>query len=45
MASNESARDGSVDQWKRQRLIGVGADLVIPDYQQIDSLLNYLWGG
>ena len=45
VASNESARDGSVDQWKRQRLIGVGADLVIPDYQQIDSLLNYLWRG
>jgi len=44
VASNESARDGSVDQWKRQRLVGVGADIVVPDYQQVDTLMKYLWG-
>lgn len=44
VASNEAARDGSVDQWKRQRLVGVGADIVIPDYQQVDTLMKYLWG-
>ncbi|MCA9041213.1 MAG: HAD family hydrolase [Planctomycetaceae bacterium] len=43
VASNESAKDGSVDEWKRERLIGVGAHIVIPDYQQVDTLFSYLW--
>lgn len=43
VASNESDKDGTIDEWKRNRLIGVGAHIVIPDYQEIDKLLAHLW--
>ncbi len=45
VASNESERDGSVDRWKRDRLTGVGADIVIPDYREHRRLLSYIWNG
>lgn len=45
VASDESGRSGRPDPWKRERLIGVGADLVIPDFQDYRPLLDYLWGG
>jgi len=35
---------GELDAWKRQRLAGVGADLIIPDFQEHETLLAYLWG-
>ena len=44
VASDEAGRSGKPDQWKRDRLIGVGADLVIPDYQDWRQLIAYLWG-
>lgn len=43
VASDEAGRSGRPDAWKRDRLIGVGADLVIPDYRDWDVLLRYLW--
>jgi phosphoglycolate phosphatase len=33
------------DEWKRQRLIGVGADYVIPNYLQWEELLEMVMGG
>lgn len=33
----------TVDQWKRQRLIGVGADYIIPNYLCHDTLLETLF--
>ena len=42
VASDESGRSGRSDPWKRQRLIGVGADIVIPDYGHASTLLPYL---
>ena len=45
VASDETARSGRCDAWKRERLIGAGADLVIPDYGDAEALLNYLWDG
>ncbi|MCS7313972.1 MAG: HAD family hydrolase [Bryobacterales bacterium] len=33
-----------VDQWKRNRLIGVGADLIVPNYLCRDELLAILFG-
>jgi phosphoglycolate phosphatase-like HAD superfamily hydrolase len=45
VASNEAARDGSVDRWKRDRLVGVGADVVIPDYRDWKALVEYVWEG
>ncbi len=44
VASDEIHRSGQCDPWKRQRLIGAGADLVIPDYRDYQALLAYLWG-
>lgn len=44
VASDEVRRSGQPDPWKRDRLIGAGADLVIPDYQDYRALLDYLWG-
>ena len=43
VASDEAGRGGKPDPWKRERLIGVGADLVIPDYQDTPALIDYLW--
>jgi phosphoglycolate phosphatase-like HAD superfamily hydrolase len=42
VASNEPARCG-LDQWKRNRLIGVGADIIIPDYRDGQKLLELLF--
>jgi phosphoglycolate phosphatase-like HAD superfamily hydrolase len=43
VASDEAARRG-VNQWKRERLVRAGADMVIPDYRCGDRLLKYLFG-
>lgn len=44
VASNESARDGTIDEWKRDRLLGVGAQLVIPDFSEAEKLCSWIWG-
>ena len=43
VASDEAGRSGKVDAWKRDRLIGVGADYVMPDYRACRRLLEHLW--
>ncbi len=43
VASDEAGRSGKPDTWKRARLIGVGADIVIPDFREFDVLCGYLW--
>jgi phosphoglycolate phosphatase len=43
VASDETNRSGKPDPWKRERLIGVGADIVIGDYREHRPLLDYLW--
>ena len=40
VATNEAERCG-IDEWKRNRLIAAGADLIIPDFHQTDFLVNY----
>ena len=43
VASDEAHNgSGRVDEWKRQRLLGVGADVVIPDYRDGEALLECL---
>ncbi|MEY2410058.1 MAG: hypothetical protein QOF48_2728 [Verrucomicrobiota bacterium] len=45
VASDEAHNGmGLVDAWKRDRLLGVGADLVIPDYRDATQLLDYVLG-
>jgi len=43
VASDEAGRSGKSDPWKRDRLIGVGADIVIPDFRDGRQLIEYLW--
>jgi phosphoglycolate phosphatase len=45
VASDEAGRSGKPDPWKRERLIGAGADIVVPDYADYEALLGYLEGG
>ena len=45
VASDEAGNgSGRVDPWKRERLLGVGADVVIPDYRDADLLLERIFG-
>ena len=45
VASDEAHNgSGRLDEWKRQRLLGVGADVVIPDYRDADALLGKILG-
>jgi phosphoglycolate phosphatase len=45
VASDEANNgSGKVDEWKRNRLLGVGADVVIPDYRDADALLAKIFG-
>ncbi len=44
VASDEAGRSGKPDEWKRNRLIGAGAHMVIPDFQELDRLVEYLFG-
>ncbi|MEI7732372.1 MAG: HAD family hydrolase [Verrucomicrobiota bacterium] len=45
VASDEAHNGaGNIDQWKRTRLTGVGADVVIPDYRNPQALLKTLLG-
>jgi phosphoglycolate phosphatase-like HAD superfamily hydrolase len=42
VASDEVRRQG-VNEWKRQRLLRAGADVVIPEYRRQERLLQYLF--
>ncbi len=43
VASDEAHNgSGQIDAWKRERLLGVGADVVIADFRDADPLLNTL---
>jgi phosphoglycolate phosphatase-like HAD superfamily hydrolase len=39
VASDEQHRTG-INEWKRNRLIRAGADVIVPDYRDLDSLLE-----
>ena len=45
VATDEEGRSGRPDAWKRERLIGVGADLIVPDFRESAQLIEYLWEG
>ena len=45
VASDEANNgSGKIDEWKRNRLCAVGADVVIPDYRDAVPLLNRIFG-
>ena len=44
VASDEAHNgSGRMDEWKRQRLLGVGADVVIPDFRDAEALLQRIF--
>jgi len=44
VASDEAHNgSGRLDPWKRERLLGVGADVVIPDYRDAEPLLDCIF--
>lgn len=45
VATDESSRSGAADPQKRERLLGVGADVVVPDFQFGGELAAYLMDG
>jgi phosphoglycolate phosphatase len=42
VATDEKNRSG-IDEWKRNRLISAGADVIIPDFRESDELEKYLF--
>ncbi|HMO64382.1 MAG TPA: HAD hydrolase-like protein [Verrucomicrobiota bacterium] len=45
VASDEAHNgSGRMDAWKRQRLLGVGADVVVPDYRDAEALVAAVLG-
>jgi phosphoglycolate phosphatase-like HAD superfamily hydrolase len=44
--ASDEARNGSgqIDAWKRERLLGVGADVVIPDFRDGSALMEIILG-
>ena len=45
VASDEANNgSGNVDEWKRKRLLGVGADIVVPDYRDMIPLVDHILG-
>lgn len=45
VASDEANNgSGKMDEWKRKRLLGVGADVVIPDFRDAKALLEVIFG-
>ncbi|MCF7764059.1 MAG: HAD hydrolase-like protein [Verrucomicrobia bacterium] len=43
VASNEAHNgSGRMDEWKRNRLMGVGADVVVPDYRDATELMSLI---
>ena len=45
VASDEANNgSGQIDEWKRKRLLGVGADVVVPDYRDVIPLVDYILG-
>ena len=45
VASDEANNgSGKVDAWKRERLLGVGGEVVVPDYRDAEALLTKILG-
>lgn len=42
VASDEVRREG-INEWKRNRLIGAGADIIVPEFREQEKLVAYLW--
>jgi len=45
VATHEAAPGRGVDQWKRGRLLGAGADVIVPDFSEPEKLFNFVARG
>lgn len=43
--ASDEVHPGGLDAWKRRRLISAGADVIIPDYSELETLITYLFEG
>lgn len=43
VASDEIKRSGRPDPRKRERLVGIGADIIVPDFRDWPALIDYLF--
>ena len=43
--ASDEGNPGTLNPWKRERLIRAGADLIVPDFQDHEALLEYLVEG
>jgi phosphoglycolate phosphatase-like HAD superfamily hydrolase len=43
VATEETEKNGKANAFKRERLLGVGADIIIPDFRDSSTLLKYLF--
>lgn len=44
VASNEEDPGAGMNEWKKNRLTAAGADAIIPDFNDLDTILEYLFG-
>jgi len=44
VATDERLRSSVIDEWKRERLIAAGADIIIPDFAEQERVMAYLSG-
>jgi phosphoglycolate phosphatase len=44
VASDEARGGGRADAWKRDRLIQAGADMIVPDFANLEGILEVLFG-
>jgi len=42
--ASDELHPGQLNEWKRQRLMGAGADLIVPDFHEHEVLVQYLLG-
>ncbi len=45
VATDEAGRSGTADAWKRERLIGAGAGVIVPDFSEAERLLSFVFDG
>jgi len=43
--ASDEANPGGIDEWKRERLLNAGADIIVRDYAETNEIVDYLFSG